>query len=89
MTDPKPPPPSFNRDDFVIFTPAKVAMLEYPDMPPNAFYLVSVLEDKADNFDFEILDSGALAMCEALAISACRRGQRIWFSNTNPGDSDQ
>jgi hypothetical protein len=85
MTDSKPPP--FNPDDFVIFTPYKAAMMNDPEMPPTQFYLVSVLEDKGDNFDFEILESGACALVEALAISACKKGQRIWFTSQPFGDT--
>jgi hypothetical protein len=81
--------PHFQTSDFVIFDPIKAGMLQDADMPPTKFYLVWVLEDKGDNFDFEILDSGALAFCEALAISACKKGQRIWFPSQPFGDSNQ
>lgn len=83
-----PDQPTFNPSDFVIFSPHKARILNDPDMPPNRFYLVSVLEDKGDNFDFEILDSGACALVEAIAISACKKGQRIWFPHEPFGDKD-
>jgi len=79
--------PHFNNSDFVIFTPDRAGLLNDPDMPPTSFYLVSVLEDKGDNFDFEILLSGPCALCEAIAISACKKGQQIWFPNKPFGDT--
>jgi hypothetical protein len=81
--------PTFKPSDFVIFSPIKAGMLNLDDMPPNQFYLVSVLEDKGDNFDFEVLLSGHRALCEAIAISACKKGQRVWLPNESPfGDSN-
>lgn len=81
--------PTFKPTDFVIFSPSRAGQLRDPDMPPNAFYLVSVLEDKGDNFDFEILLSGSCALCEAIAISAAKKGQRVWLPNQSPfGDID-
>lgn len=77
----------FFPNDFVIFTPSRAASLNDPDMPPDNFYLVSVVEDKGDNFDFEILLAGPCALVEAVAISGCFKGQRIWFSNKPFGDS--
>lgn len=83
------PEPHLNPNDFVIFSPSKTALLQDPEMPATAFYLVSVLEDKGDNFDFEILDFGPCALVEALAISACKKGQRIWFPTEPFGDKPQ
>lgn len=74
-------PVHLNPKDLVIFSPAKAAVLGDPDMPPTSFYLVSVLEDKDQSFDFEILESGSLAWCEALAISAAWKGQRVYLPN--------
>jgi len=85
----KPNPPPFNPSDFVIFTPHKAKILNDPEMPATQFYLVSVIEDKGDNFDFEILLGGPCALVEAIAISACKKGQRIWFTNEPFGDSTQ
>jgi hypothetical protein len=81
------PHPDFKPNDFVIFSPVKAALLGDPDMPPDNFYLVSVLEDKGDNFDFEILLGGPCALVEAIAISGCFKGQRIWFPNEPLGDT--
>ena len=81
--------PHFKPNDFVIFSPQKAMFVNDKDMPPDKFYLVWVLEDKGDNFDFEILDSGACAFVEAIAISACKKGQRIWFPHEPFGDSTQ
>lgn len=83
------PPPTLNPNDFVIFSPRRAAELNDPTMPPNRFYLLSVLEDKGDNFDFDILIDGPCALVEAIAISACKKGQRIWFPNEPFGDSTQ
>lgn len=83
------PPPTLNPDDFVIFSPRRAAELNDPTMPPNRFYLLSVLEDKGDNFDFDVLVDGPCALVEAIAISACKKGQRIWFPNEPFGDSNQ
>ena len=83
------PPPTLNPDDFVIFSPRRAAELKDPTMPPNRFYLLSVLEDKGDNFDFDVLVDGPCALVEAIAISACKKGQRIWFPNEPFGDSTQ
>jgi hypothetical protein len=79
--------PQLNLNDFVILTPRKVRILGNGDMPPDRFYLVSVLEDRGDSFDFEILDSGPCALVEALAISACKKGQQIWFPLDPFGDN--
>ena len=81
------PPPTLNPNDFVIFSPRRVAELNDPSMPPNRFYLLSVLEDKGDNFDFDVLIDGPCALVEAIAISACKKGQRIWFPNEPFRDS--
>lgn len=81
------PTQRFHPNDFVIFTPQRAASLGDPDMPPNNFYLVSVIEDKGDNFDFEILLAGPCALVEAVAISGCFKGQRIWFPNKPFGDT--
>ena len=83
------PEPHLNPDDFVIFSPRRVAELNDPTMPPNRFYLLSVLEDKGDNFDFDILIEGPCALVEAIAISACKKGQRIWFPTEPFGDKPQ
>ena len=81
--------PVLHPKDFVIFTPSKAAELNDPDLPPNQFHLVSVLEDKGDSFDFEPLLSGCRALCEAIAISAAKKGQRVWLPNESPfGDSN-
>lgn len=79
--------PQLNINDFVILSPRRVKLQKDFDMPPDRFYLVSVLEDKGDNFDFEILDSGPCALVEALAISGCMRGQQVWFPQDPPGDN--
>ena len=81
--------PKLNINDFVILSPRRVRLLSDADMPPDRFYLVSVLEDKGDNFDFEILDSGPCALVEALAISGCMKGQQVWFPGDPFGDNDQ
>jgi hypothetical protein len=81
--------PNLNPNDFLIIDPLRVAQLGDPEMPPNCFYLVSILEDKGDNFDFEVLLSGPCALVEAIAISARREGQRIWFPNEPFGDTNQ
>lgn len=81
--------PIFNPKDFVIFSPQRVEALNNPDLPPIAFYLVEVTEDKVDTFDFEVLTVGARAFCEAIAISAAKKGQRVWFPNDDPSEQGQ
>ena len=72
----------------MIFDPIRAESLNDPDMTPDRFYLVSVIRDHTSTFDFEILDSGARAYCEALAISAAKKGQRVWFP-TEPFDTNK
>ncbi len=81
--------PNLNPDDFLIIDPMRAARLGDPEMPPDRFYLVSILEDKGNDFDFEVLLDGPCALVEAIAISARREGQRIWFPNEPFGDPDQ
>jgi hypothetical protein len=78
--------PKFKPSDFVIFSPSRAAQLNDEDMPPDAFYLVEVIEDKQSTFDFEILLSGPRALCEAIAISAAKKGQRVWFPSDDPSE---
>jgi len=81
--------PKFNPQDFVIFSPERAAALGDPEMPPTTFYLVSVTADKGSTFDFEIIDSGPCALLEALAISACFKGQRVWHPSNPSKDSNR
>lgn len=83
------PPPTLNPQDFVIFSPVRAAELNDPTMPGDRFYLLSVIRDKPDSFDFDILLDGPCALVEAIAISACKKGQRIWFPHEPFGDSRQ
>lgn len=85
MTDQ--PQPTFKPDDFVIFSPSRAASLNDASMPGDRFYLLSVVEDKNDTFDFDVLLDGPCALVEAIALSACKKGQRIWFPNEPFGDS--
>lgn len=79
-------PPRIN--DFLIFDPWKALELDDPDLPADRFHLVSLtsIDLANDDFSYEILDSGACAFVEALAISACKNGQRVWFPGQPFGD---
>lgn len=71
--------PILQPNDFVIFSPDRVTLLNDPSVPPDRFYLLSVIRDHPSTFDYEILESGPCALVEAIAISACKKGQRVWF----------
>lgn len=73
--------PSLRTNDFIILSPSKAAQFNDIDLTPDRFHLISVLADHGDNFDYEILLDGPCALVEAIAISACKKGQRVWFPN--------
>lgn len=74
-------PPHLNINDFIIVSPSKAAQFNDIDLSPDRFHLISVLADKGETFDYEILLDGPCALVEAIAISACKKGQRVWFPN--------
>lgn len=81
-------PPKAN--DFVIFDPWQSTLLDHPDIEYAQYYLGIITSNpENDIFSFEILDYGSCALVEALAISACRNGQRIWTPYRSFGDSNQ
>lgn len=81
-------PPQPN--DLVIIDPWQSLQVKHPDAQLAQFYLTLVVSRTNDNrFTFEILDGGSCALVEALAISGCAKGQRIWFPNAPFGDSTQ
>lgn len=84
-----PNPPVFNPHDFLIIDPHHATALADPDIDPSTFHLLEVIEDKGSTFDFDHLIGGPCALVEAIAISACRKGQRIWFSTPPSKDTDQ
>ena len=85
-----PNPVTFLPSDFVILTPNTALALGDPDIPPNKFYLAFIISnpDNTDTLSFEILLAGPCALVEAIAISAARKGQRIWFPHEPFGPSD-
>jgi hypothetical protein len=84
-----PPPPTFNPFDFIIIDPSRASALDDPDIDPSMFHLLQVIVDKGATFDFDHLLAGPRALVEAIAISACKKGQRVWLPNESPfGDSN-
>ena len=71
--------PPLKINDFIILSPHKAGQFNDIDLTPDRFHLISVLADYGDNFDYEILLDGSCALVEAIAISACKKGQQIWF----------
>ena len=71
--------PTFHQGDLVIMTPGRAASLNDADLPGDRFHLIRVLEDKGDNFDFELVDSGPCALVEALALAIVPDGRHVWM----------
>jgi hypothetical protein len=76
-------------NDLIIFNPWQTLLLDHPDVDVAQFYLTLVTSTTNNHFTFEVLDSGACALVEALAISGCTKGQRVWFAKSPFGDSTQ
>ena len=74
-------PPNFNPNDYVIINPTQAAQFNEPSMTGDRFHLLRVLLDKGETFDYDHLLDGPCALVEAIAISAKRDGERIWFPN--------
>jgi hypothetical protein len=80
----------FNKSDFVILAPSQIKNMGIEAMIPDRFYLVEVIEDLGPSFKFDVLEEGPCAFVEALAISGCKKGQRVFLPpNHNPFGDDQ
>jgi len=72
--------PTYNVDDLAILTPHAAARLADPDLAPGRFHLVRVVADRGATFDYEHVESGPLALIEALSILLAGETRRVWAS---------
>jgi hypothetical protein len=71
--------PPLQAEDFVILCPSRVAVVEEPDVPRGPFLLVRVVSCQKNSHTFEPIESGPLALVEAMGLLLVRSDRRLWW----------